>query len=79
MACNTWRLLTKEELMKAVWGDTIVEESNLTQSVFPLRKASRSRSCIKRRQALLAPSWMQQAGRRTFVRSSPTCSFFALR
>jgi DNA-binding winged helix-turn-helix (wHTH) protein/Tol biopolymer transport system component len=39
MARNTQRLLTKEELMKAVWGDTIVEESNLTQSVFLLRKA----------------------------------------
>src|SRR5271165_7534204 len=39
MACNTERLLTKEELMKAVWGDTIVEEGNLTQSVFLLRKA----------------------------------------
>jgi DNA-binding winged helix-turn-helix (wHTH) protein len=39
MACNTQRLLTKEELMKAVWGNTIVEEGNLTQSVFLLRKA----------------------------------------
>jgi DNA-binding winged helix-turn-helix (wHTH) protein/Tol biopolymer transport system component len=39
MVCNTERLLTKEELMKAVWGDMIVEESNLTQSVFLLRKA----------------------------------------
>jgi DNA-binding winged helix-turn-helix (wHTH) protein/Tol biopolymer transport system component len=39
MARNTERLLTKEELMKAVWGDTIVEEGNLTQSVFLLRKA----------------------------------------
>jgi DNA-binding winged helix-turn-helix (wHTH) protein len=39
MARNTERLLTKDELMKAVWGDTIVEEANLTQSVFLLRKA----------------------------------------
>jgi len=39
MARNTQRLLTKEELMKAVWGDTIVEEGNLTQSIFLLRKA----------------------------------------
>jgi DNA-binding winged helix-turn-helix (wHTH) protein len=38
MARNTQRLLAKEELMKAVWGDTIVEEGNLTQSVFLLRK-----------------------------------------
>jgi DNA-binding winged helix-turn-helix (wHTH) protein/Tol biopolymer transport system component len=39
MVSNSERLLTKEELMKAVWGETIVEESNLTQSVFLLRKA----------------------------------------
>ncbi len=39
MARNPQRLLTKDELMRAVWGETIVEESNLTQSVFLLRKA----------------------------------------
>src|SRR5208283_4113536 len=39
MARNPERLLTKEELMKAVWGDMIVEEGNLTQNVFLLRKA----------------------------------------
>jgi TolB-like protein/DNA-binding winged helix-turn-helix (wHTH) protein/Tfp pilus assembly protein PilF len=32
-------LMTKEELMKAVWADSFVEESNLTQVVFVLRKA----------------------------------------
>jgi DNA-binding winged helix-turn-helix (wHTH) protein/Tol biopolymer transport system component len=32
-------VVTKDELMKAVWGDAFVEESNLTQSVFLLRKA----------------------------------------
>ena len=39
MAGNSQRLLTKEELMKAVWGNSAVEEGNLTQSVFLLRKA----------------------------------------
>jgi eukaryotic-like serine/threonine-protein kinase len=39
MIRNAGRLLTKEELMNAVWGDTAVEESNLTQAVFLLRKA----------------------------------------
>jgi DNA-binding winged helix-turn-helix (wHTH) protein/Tol biopolymer transport system component len=38
MAGNAQRLLTKEELMKAVWGDMIVEEGNLTQNIFLLRK-----------------------------------------
>jgi DNA-binding winged helix-turn-helix (wHTH) protein/tetratricopeptide (TPR) repeat protein len=39
MVRNPRRLLTKEELMKAVWADAAVEEGNLTQSVFLLRKA----------------------------------------
>lgn len=38
MVRNPGRLLTKEELVKAVWGDLAVEEGNLTQSVFLLRK-----------------------------------------
>ena len=39
MVRNAGRLLAKEELMNAVWGDAAVEESNLTQAVFLLRKA----------------------------------------
>ena len=33
------RVLTKDELLQRVWPDTVVEESNLTQTVFMLRKA----------------------------------------
>jgi TolB-like protein/DNA-binding winged helix-turn-helix (wHTH) protein len=33
------RLVTREELLHAVWGDTIVEEGNLTQYISHLRKA----------------------------------------
>ena len=33
------RLLEREELLKEVWPDTFVEESNLTQNVFILRRA----------------------------------------
>ena len=36
---NPNRLVTKEELLQAVWGDTIVEEGNLAQHVSQLRKA----------------------------------------
>src|ERR1700686_593536 len=39
MVRNPRRLLTKEELMTAVWADAAVEEGNLSQSVFLLRKA----------------------------------------
>src|SRR3984885_13096392 len=35
---NSGRVVTKEELMKLVWPDAFVEESNLTQNIFVLRK-----------------------------------------
>jgi DNA-binding winged helix-turn-helix (wHTH) protein/tetratricopeptide (TPR) repeat protein len=31
-------LLTKDELMDKIWGDSFVEEANLTQNIFTLRK-----------------------------------------
>jgi TolB-like protein/DNA-binding winged helix-turn-helix (wHTH) protein len=36
---NPNRLVTKEELLQAVWDDTFVEEGNLTQYISHLRKA----------------------------------------
>jgi TolB-like protein/DNA-binding winged helix-turn-helix (wHTH) protein/Tfp pilus assembly protein PilF len=33
------RIVTKDELIKAVWADSFVEESNLTQTIFMVRKA----------------------------------------
>jgi len=36
---NSGHLVDKDELMSAVWPDTVVEENNLTQSVSALRKA----------------------------------------
>src|SRR5258705_10316352 len=36
---NPNRLVTKEKLLKALWGDTFVEEGNLTQYISHLRKA----------------------------------------
>jgi TolB-like protein/DNA-binding winged helix-turn-helix (wHTH) protein/Tfp pilus assembly protein PilF len=35
------RLLEKDALMRTVWGDTVVEENNLTQVVYLLRRALR--------------------------------------
>ena len=32
-------LVEKDELLRAVWPDTFVEESNLTQNIFTLRRA----------------------------------------
>jgi DNA-binding winged helix-turn-helix (wHTH) protein len=39
LTANPGRLLTKEQLMQAVWPDAIVEESNLAYHVFAIRKA----------------------------------------
>jgi TolB-like protein/DNA-binding winged helix-turn-helix (wHTH) protein len=39
LARNPYRLVTKEELLQAVWGDTFVEEGSLTQYISHLRKA----------------------------------------
>src|SRR6202795_3869020 len=39
LAGNPNRLVTKEELLQAVWGDTFVEEGSLTQYISHLRKA----------------------------------------
>jgi len=36
---NVGRVMSKDELLRRVWPETIVEESNLTQTVFVLRKA----------------------------------------
>jgi TolB-like protein/DNA-binding winged helix-turn-helix (wHTH) protein/Tfp pilus assembly protein PilF len=36
---HSGRLVSKDELMRTIWPDSFVEESNLTQTVFMLRKA----------------------------------------
>src|ERR1700687_2839739 len=39
LAQNPNRLITKDELLQAVWGDTFVEEGNLKQYISHLRQA----------------------------------------
>jgi TolB-like protein/DNA-binding winged helix-turn-helix (wHTH) protein len=39
LAQNPNRLVTKEELLQAVWGETFAEQGNLTQYIYHLRKA----------------------------------------
>jgi TolB-like protein/DNA-binding winged helix-turn-helix (wHTH) protein len=38
---NNGRLLEKDELMRTIWGDTVVEENNLSQVIYLLRKTLR--------------------------------------
>ena len=47
LATNAGRVVTKEEIFKAVWPTSFVEEGNLTQQISTLRKALGDRSaCI---------------------------------
>ncbi|HEV2837134.1 MAG TPA: winged helix-turn-helix domain-containing protein, partial [Pyrinomonadaceae bacterium] len=39
LVMNAGQLLEKDDLLKEVWPDTFVEEANLTQNIFTLRKA----------------------------------------
>src|SRR6185503_16086162 len=39
LVVHAGELVEKDELLKAVWPDTFVEESNLTQNIFTLRRA----------------------------------------
>src|SRR5438874_1685200 len=39
LVSNAGQLVEKDELLKQVWPDTFVEESNLTQNIFVLRRA----------------------------------------
>lgn len=39
LVSNSGRLLTKDELLRAVWADTVVEENNLDKNISALRKA----------------------------------------
>lgn len=43
MVSSDGHLLEKDALMRTVWGDTVVEESNLSQVVYLLRKALHDR------------------------------------
>src|SRR5215470_16530589 len=36
---NTGRLLPREEILKAIWPDSVVEEANITVNISGLRKA----------------------------------------
>src|SRR6185503_17710093 len=39
LVANAGRLVEKDDLLREVWPDTFVEESNLTQNIFILRRA----------------------------------------
>jgi TolB-like protein/DNA-binding winged helix-turn-helix (wHTH) protein len=67
LAQNPHRLVTKEELLQAVWGDTFVEEGNLTQYISHLRKALGDNSEDSRLIVTIARKGYQFAGDVTVI------------
>jgi DNA-binding winged helix-turn-helix (wHTH) protein/Tol biopolymer transport system component len=51
---NRQQVVLKEELMQAVWPDTFVEESNLAQNIFVLRKTLAANSGVQGTQRYIA-------------------------
>jgi len=71
LAQNPNRLVTKEELLQGVWGDTIVEEGNLTQYISHLRKALGDSAEDSRLIVTIARRGYQFAADVTVVTESP--------
>ncbi len=71
---NPNRLVTKEELLQAVWGDTFVEEGNLTQYISHLRKALGDNSEDARLIATIARKGYQFTGNVVAVGETPAIS-----
>jgi TolB-like protein/DNA-binding winged helix-turn-helix (wHTH) protein len=75
---NPNRLVTKEELLQAVWGDTFVEEGNLTQYVYYLRKALGDNSDDTRLIVTIARKGYQFTARVTVAEAADTAKQVAV-
>jgi TolB-like protein/DNA-binding winged helix-turn-helix (wHTH) protein len=72
LAQNPNRLVTREELLHAVWGDTFVEEGNLTQHISLLRKALGDNSEDTRLIVTIARKGYQFTGDVTVAKAADT-------
>jgi eukaryotic-like serine/threonine-protein kinase len=79
LAQNPNRLVTKEELLEAVWGDTFVEEGNLTQYISHLRKALGDNSEDTRLIVTIARKGYQFTARVTVAEEEDIANHAALR
>ena len=68
---NPNRLVSKEELLRAVWGDTFVEDGNLTQYISHLRKALGDNSEDARLIVTIARKGYQFAGEVVVSQTAP--------
>src|ERR1700730_18104209 len=78
LAQNPNRLVTKEEWLQGVWGDTIVEEGNLTQYISHLRKALGDNSEDTRLIVTIARKGYQFTARVTVVAEEPDIAKHAM-
>jgi TolB-like protein/DNA-binding winged helix-turn-helix (wHTH) protein len=69
---NPHRLVSKEELLRAVWGETFVEDGNLTQYISHLRKALGDNSEDARLIVTIARKGYQFAGDVAVSQAEPT-------
>jgi eukaryotic-like serine/threonine-protein kinase len=79
LAQNPNRLVTKEELLEAVWGDTFVEEGNLTQYISHLRKALEDNSEDARLIVTIARKGYQFTARVTIAEEADIANHATLR
>src|ERR1700723_2148844 len=75
---NPNQLVTKEELLQAVWGDTFVEEGNLTQYISHLRKALGDNTEDTRLIVTIARKGYQFTARVTVVAEEPDIAKHAM-
>src|SRR5579864_2932040 len=78
LARNPNRLVTKEELLQAVWSDTFVEEGNLTQYISHLRKALGDNSEDTRLIVTIARKGYQFTGNVTVAEATDTAKHAAV-
>lgn len=79
LAQNPNRLVTKEELLEAVWSDTSVEEGNLTRYISHLRKALGDDAEDARLIVTIARKGYQFTARVTVAEASDVAKFTAIR
>jgi DNA-binding winged helix-turn-helix (wHTH) protein/tetratricopeptide (TPR) repeat protein len=77
MVTNPGRLLTREEILQAVWPDAIVEEGNLSQSISLVRKALGESANDQRHVLTVFGSGYQFAGRVTTRAAAEVVEDFA--
>jgi eukaryotic-like serine/threonine-protein kinase len=67
---NSQKVVLKDDLLNAVWADTFVEESNLTQNIFVLRKALGDTDA-ERRYIITVPGRGYRFGEKVRVTTAP--------